>query len=76
MPIEPEDIEEHNQRYQEYKEKLIEEHKQKDDEFHDLNSQLEQNLKDLYHSKFHQGIEPRFYNSSRVSVDEFKKKSR
>jgi polyribonucleotide nucleotidyltransferase len=76
QPIDSEDIEDHRQKYFEYKENLQEEHKKRDEEHGEMNSQLEQNLKDLYHSKFHHDIEPRFYNSAQVGRLEARKKIR
>ena len=44
----------------------MEEHRRKDEEWQDMNSKLEQDLKDLYHSQHHKDIQPRFYNSVKV----------
>lgn len=45
---------------------MIEEHNKKKEEDREINTKLEQELKELYHGKFHQDIEPRFYNSVKV----------
>ena len=39
-----------------------------------MNSKLEQDLKDLYHSNHHKDIQPRFYNSVKVGQEERNKK--
>jgi hypothetical protein len=39
-----------------------------------MTSKMEQDLKELYHGKFHQDIEPRFYNSLKIEREEVRKK--
>ena len=52
----------------------MEEHKKKGEEFVENTNQIEQNLKELYHGKFHKDIEPRFYNSVKEGQRESYKK--
>lgn len=53
---------------------MIEEHSKKKEEDREINTKLEQELKELYHGKFHQDIEPRFYNSVKVEREGIRKR--
>lgn len=67
QPLDHDELEEHLQKYQEYKESLLDEYSKKKEEEKEMNTKLEQELKELYHGKFHQVVSsPRFYNSVKV----------
>jgi hypothetical protein len=73
-PFDQEEIDDHIQRYQEHRDNLIEEHRRKYEEEKEINTKAEQELKELFHGRFHKDISPRFYDSVKLEKESHRKK--